>query len=59
MAIRNPVRAAPITTCPKCNEPLLTIDGTLTKWLRCPKCKWSKLEKKSKSEMNRISVTPL
>ena len=46
------------TTCPKCmSANLLFIDGTLTRWATCPKCKFKKLIEKT--DRGAIRVTPL
>ncbi len=44
--------------CPRCNSSkLLKIDGTFIKWLKCPKCRFTKVI--SKKEKSPIVVTPL
>ena len=44
------------TRCPRCGEEALFIEGRFVRWLKCPKCKFTKLlEKKDEG----IKVTPL
>lgn len=56
MAIRFPERMGSGTACPKCGERLLAIEGSLTRWLTCPKCKYKKLESKTKKELSPLNV---
>ena len=44
--------------CPRCNTgELLKIEGTFIKWLKCPKCRFTKIVEKKEKEP--IKVTPL
>lgn len=44
--------------CPRCGAAeLLYIEGSLTKWVTCPKCRFKKLMEKD--ERGAIVVTPL
>jgi len=59
MAINFPKRLGSPNACPKCGDKLLTIEGSLTRWLTCPKCKYKKLESKTKKELKPLNVKHL
>lgn len=37
--------------CPRCGSQLLTIEGQLTRWVTCPKCRYKRLEGKSNKDI--------
>jgi len=44
--------------CPKCGEEAIYIDGRFVRWLKCPKCKFTKLMKKD-DETREVKVVHL
>jgi phage FluMu protein Com len=43
--------------CPRCNSAeLIYIEGSFIRWIKCPKCKWTKLAEKGPKPMK---VVPL
>ena len=59
MAIRIPQHKGSPSACPKCGDRLLSIEGSLTRWLTCPKCKYKKLESKTKKELKPLNIKSL
>lgn len=58
MQMRDERKKEDETMCPKCRSAnLLFIDGTLTRWATCPKCKFKKLVEKT--DTRTVRVTPL
>lgn len=58
MAMKSIRRQEELTICPRCNsEKLLFIEGQLTRWATCPKCKFKKLLEKT--ERGTVKVTPM
>ncbi|HLE07547.1 MAG TPA: hypothetical protein VI933_02885 [archaeon] len=55
MALKDP-RHPVYDSCPQCGNQTVWIDGTLTKWQKCTKCKYAKLYPK---ERPGPKVTPM
>lgn len=57
MATRN-IKDVKSDRCPRCNSmDILKIEGTFIRWLKCPKCKYTKVMEKREKEP--VKVTPM
>ena len=57
MATRN-IKDIKSDRCPRCNaSDILKIEGTFIRWLKCPKCKYTKVVEKKEKEP--VKVVPL